>query len=476
MTDAIAVASPKPISRTRQLYVEELKTIDFQMQIQGDSIIIERSAIGYKLRQPVVLSLDKVLAAREKGLIAYIFKAFASDRPALIPYVFDNQSLLKMARHFLRHCSGSLHSCCLYTVNMHKYANWLGYSPDMIIQDLKPTGAIPDPLRIQNHQGYLNDYLAELQDEGLKPGAVNNYIKAVKTFYRVNGVKVELSEPLSRRVTYKDRAPKPEELVKLLEIANLREKLIISALALGGFREGTFSKLLYRHVREDIENKVTPIHIHVEAEITKGKYHDYDTFLGNEAAESLKLYLQQRRLGTVYTPPEELTDESPLIRDENTKRVKGISSKQLRKIIHTLYMKANITKKQNGRMYDLRTHSLRKYFKTQLLALGIQPDYVDYMMGHTVDTYDDIQSLGVEKLRSIYASANLAIRRKTQVSKVDALKEIIRAWGMNPENMLARDALVEGAITTRNQEDRENHELAVLRSQLKRLIQEEATV
>jgi site-specific recombinase XerD len=359
---------------------------------------------------------------------------------------------------------------------MHKYANWLGHSPDTIIQDLKPVGAIPDPLRIQNHQGYLNDYLAELQDEGLKPGAVNNYIKAVKTFYRVNGVKVELSEPLSRRVTYKDRAPKPEELVKLLEIGNLREKLVISALALGGFREGTFSKLLYRHVREDIENKITPIHIHVEAEITKGKYHDYDTFLGNEAAEFLKLYLQQRRLGTIYTPPEELTDESPLIRDENTKRVKGISSKQLRKIIHTLYMKANITKKQNGRMYDLRTHSLRKYFKTQLLALGIQPDYVDYMMGHTVDTYDDIQSLGVEKLRSIYASANLAIRRKTQVSKVDALKEIIRAWGMNPENILARDALVEGAITTRNPEDRENHELAVLRSQLKRLIQEEATV
>ena len=45
------------------------------------------------------------------------------------------------------------------------------------------------------------------------PGAVSNYIKAVKTFYRANGVKkVELDEPLSRKVTYKDRAPKPEEI------------------------------------------------------------------------------------------------------------------------------------------------------------------------------------------------------------------------------------------------------------------------
>jgi hypothetical protein len=33
-------------------------------------------------------------------------------------------------------------------------------------------------------------------------------------------------------------------------------------------------------------------------------------------------------------------------------------------------------------MYELRVHGLRKYSKTQMLALGVQPDYVDYMMGH----------------------------------------------------------------------------------------------
>jgi hypothetical protein len=85
---------------------------------------------------------------------------------------------------------------------------------------------------LQNHTGYLNDYLAQLQDDGLKPGAVSNYIKSVKTFYRVNGIKIELVEPLNRRVTYKDRAPKPEELAKLLDIADLREKFIISAFRL----------------------------------------------------------------------------------------------------------------------------------------------------------------------------------------------------------------------------------------------------
>ena len=62
------------------------------------------------------------------------------------------------------------------------------------------------------------------------------------------------------------------------------------------------------------------------------------------------------------------------------------------------------------------------------------------MMGHTVNTYHDIQSIGIDKLRNAYASSGLAIRPKTHINKVEALKEIIRAWGMNPEHLLTRDA------------------------------------
>ena len=475
MTEAIVKAIASPIVRNHQLKVEELRKLTLPIKIQGTNLIIEHSKRGWKLKEPVSLSLEKVLAAKEKGLIEYILNAFISERPALIPFVFDNQSLIKMARHFLRHCSGSTNSCCNYTVQTKRYSAWLGYAPDLIIQDIKPVGNILDPLRVQNHTGYLNDYLAELQDEGLKPGVVNNYIKSVKTFYRVNGVKIELSEPLSKRVFYKDRAPKPEELEKLLEISNLREKVIVSCLALGAFREDTFSKLQYHHIREDVENNTIPIHIHVEAEITKGKYTDYDTFLGAEAAQYLKLYIEQRKKGTAKIPPENLTNDSPLIRDEPRNKPKNVSSKQIRRIVHNLYVKANLIKQLNGRLYDIRVHSLRKYFKTQLLAIGIQPDYVDYMMGHTVDTYHDIQSLGIDKLRNAYAASGFSIRRKTQVNKLEALKEIIRAWGMNPEQMLTRDALSEGAITYKSSEDQQNHQLQILSSQLKQLIKQEAT-
>ena len=53
-----------------------------------------------------------------------------------------------------------------------------------------------------------------------------------------------------------------------------------------------------------------------------------------------------------------------------------------------------------------------KFFKTQLVSKGVPDSYADYMMGHLPDKYgyNDVESLGVEKLRNIYATANLRIR------------------------------------------------------------------
>ena len=391
------------ITRTRKLSIEQLQNLKLPLIFQEDTIIIERSLSDFKLRKPISISLNKVLEAQEIGLVEYIIKSCLSYQPSIIPYIFENKSLVKVARHFLRHRSGSHQSCLMYTVKLRKYAIWLGHSPDTIIQDVKPVGAIPDPIKVQNHSGFLNDYLAELQDNGLKPSSVNNCIKAVKTFYRVNGAEVKLSEPLVHKTVYKDRAPKPEEITLMLNKAAIRESFVIAAIATGGFREGTFAKLKYRHVREDLEANRVPIHIHVEAAITKGKYHDYDTFINAEASQFLKQYIEDRKRGTRNMPPEELNDDSPLIRNSCVgDRVLGVTEKTLSKIVHDLAVSTKIAKKlPESWMYSIRTHSLRKFFRTQMSAVKLDSEIINYMMGHTVDTYEDVQSLGVETLRNM---------------------------------------------------------------------------
>jgi hypothetical protein len=462
MTEAIS----QPLSRNPQLSLKDIETLPFQMHIDNNQITLKTGLNNNKLKHPVTLSLEKVFAAKEIGLIKYVFNALLCERPILLQYAFENQSVLKMARHFLRNCSGSTHSCYTYIQQLQQYTIWLGYSPDAIIKDLKPGGIAVDPVRLQTHTGFLSDYLATLQDQGLTPGVIVNRVKAAKAFYYSNGVKIELAEKLSRRITYKDRAPTSEELTKVLDAADIREKVIVTMLALGGFRIETLSKLKYRHVKEDMERNKIPIHVHVEIDIVKGKYAEFDTFLGSEAVNCLKLYFEQRRVGTRRIPAEVLMDDSPLIRDVTSKAPKHIQPKQIHVLIHQLYVKTGLTKHRNGH-YDLRVHSIRKFFKTQLTALGLQTDYVEYFMGHKISTYHDIQSIGIDNLRSKYAAAGLVIRQRSRDSKVEQLKEMIRAFGMNPDQVLSRNFLADGAITTFSSEDQQ---LVVLRKQLKELI------
>ena len=107
-------------------------------------------------------------------------------------------------------------------------------------------------------------------------------------------------------------------------------------------------------------------------------------------------------------------------------------------------------------------------------ASKLDSEIINYFMGHTVDTYEDVQSLGVETLRNLYTTAGLAIRPKTQANRIDQLKEIIRAWGENPEELLTRDALMRGNITETS-EQAQNHQLSLLAEQLKQLIKKEVS-
>jgi len=271
-----------------------------------------------------------------------------------------------------------------------------------------------------------------------------------KALYRANGkLTLDLGYRLSKRVKYKDRSPTPEELAKFSELGDLRDKVIISVLSLGGFREGTLSLLQYRHVKKDLEAGTVPLHVHVEAEITRGRYCDYDTFLDQEAADYLCLYMESRRTGATYRTGniehvrkrEVITDQSPLIRDGHSNKVRPLSPARLHDRVHDLYLRAGLlSSERKAARYELRLHSIRKYFKTQLASLGVNEDYVEYMMGHTVSTYQDIQSKGVEYLRGIYAASGLSVHPKTQVSKLDVLKQVARAWGLDPEKILVKEA------------------------------------
>jgi site-specific recombinase XerD len=434
------------------------------------TVTITESSRGTKLQKPLTLLMPEANNIADQKLHQYIIDALLTRMPSLVSLTFENASTIELAKHLLRHRTGSQQTLYQYIYGVHRFSKWANIQPDQLVKSCQDIDGDPKPKALAQTSRMLDDFIANLQAEGLAPGSISNHVKSVKALFRCNGLKLDLPYSLSKRVVYEDRSPAPEELQHLLEIADLRERVIITMLSLGGFRIGTLVKLQYRHIKRDLEKGVTPIHIHVEAEITKGKYHDYDTFLGEEAADYLRAYLESRRRGSPRgrTPPENIRDDSPLIRDGHSKYVRPITTARLHMVIHNLYVEAGLlNSKPIGRRYELRAHSIRKFFRTQMASLNVDRDYIEYMMGHTISTYHDIKMKGIEYLRGIYMASGLSIRSKTRVSKLDALKEIIRAWGLNPEEILTHDAMRSPNRTIIDHSDIENHQLNQLTSALK---------
>jgi site-specific recombinase XerD len=452
------------ILQHRRLRIENLQFLQSLGHFDGDEFRFDHSPKGYKLKTPTSVPLERVLEVGQEGLVEFILSALLPQRPRLIRLVLENKSLLQLGDYFCYDRNGSPATFYLYVNAIARYTDWLNTSPDALLSDLRTDKGLIDMERVQKHIEFLRRYHRTLKDRKISPSRIANYVKAVRSLYRINGVDIKLPYPLPRRTVKRDRAPKPEELQRLLDVANLREKVIISMLALGGFREGTLVRLRYGHVREDLEKGIKPLHIHVEAEITKGKYHDYDTFLGEEAVEYLRQYIDARRRGIIHSeiPPEKVSDDSPLVRDEMYEVSRPIGEKQLYKIVHELYFKAGLLHKNQHGGYDLRVHSIRKFFKTQLIALGIQSDYVDYMMGHTVDTYHDMQSKGIEFLRSLYANAGLCIQPKTSITPRDQLRTIARGFGLSPAEAARLLTSSEPHRIYASQQEREEHDIRVL--------------
>ncbi|MEA2089343.1 MAG: site-specific integrase [Thermoproteota archaeon] len=464
---------PPETSKSREQLQQTFNQPTAISQLQ--TIEITHSPLGNKLQKPIVLELPKPRSAGERNLREYVINAFSWKMPALISFTLYNNAVLELAKHLLRHCTGSTATLYQYVYGVHRFCRWLQRTPNQLIAECRGPEGEPIPKTLAKHVKLLDDFIGELQAQGLAPGTISNHVKGVKALYRANQLALDLPYRLTRRVIYKDRAPKPEELQHLIDLADLREKVIISTLALGAFRIGTLCKLRYRHVRKDLERGIIPLHIHVEAEITKGKYGDYDTFLGEEAVEYLKMYLAERRMGSRrgWIPPEEIHDESPLIRDEKSVTVKPLTPGRIHSILHTLYKRAGLIRNKKSRRYKLRAHSIRKFFRTQMAALGVNTDYIEYMMGHKISSYHDVQMKGIEFLRNVYAASGLSIKPKTRVSKIDALKEIIRAWGMNPEQILAKEALSQPHRTYTTPHEREEHQVKTLALALKETIKKE---
>jgi hypothetical protein len=405
----------------------------------------------------------------ERGIREFLEQSFRTKFPVLIDFSLRNQTVLKLIRHLKRHTTGSPHTAYQYVYGVWRFSQWLNSEPDKILFECWGPEGDTLPKMLVKHAQLVDDFMGHLQDQNsLAPGTRANYLKGTKALYAANKLRLDLPR-YPRTVVYPDRSPSPEELQRVLAVADLRGKVIVALLALGGFRATTLSKLEWRHVRHDIEHNVVPVLVRVEPGILKGRGWDTQghwTFLPAEAVDLVKAYAADRERGNRFFPPETLRDNSPLIRNIGSAagQVQPVTSGEIWHIVNSLYIRAGIIKRcpswrthrRHGpdcqecgypnltkRRHELCVHSCRYYFRTRLTALGVGKEIVEFWFGHKNALYNDVKSTGEEFHRNLYRKANLSITPKLQASRLELLKELVTSFGYNPDDVLRRESFSE---------------------------------
>ena len=180
------------VPRIQPLTFSDLQDIVKLGHVDGDALVLTKSPKGWTLKKPARIPLSRLQNLPSRGLAEYIVASLIRERPDLIPFALENQSLIEMGNYLLRYHTGSLQAYYTYTQTVKQYSDWIGYPPDRILHDLAGPNGLPDPERIAKHVKWLQNYAASLQDRKLSPGRVNSRISHIKSWYKVNGATVSL--------------------------------------------------------------------------------------------------------------------------------------------------------------------------------------------------------------------------------------------------------------------------------------------
>lgn len=196
-----------------------------------------------------------------------------------------------------------------------------------------------------------------------------------------------------------------EEIIRILKIAPLRERAIITTMASGGFRLHACLNLQIKHFRDDIMDSSLPCYCLEIPETLSKEGEPYLTFISAEAGEYIRTFLIHREengeeinsetyLFTAYRKNTPLSDH----RFENIwRKLCEDAGLDLRPVpikgFHPVGKKGGgVELRRGGYRYNTRIHSLRKFFKTACSISGVDRMASEAFLGHSLTKF------GVESL------------------------------------------------------------------------------
>jgi len=240
--------------------------------------------------------------------------------------------------------------------------------------------------------------------KGLSDTSASTAVGAIRSFYSTYEIYVKMRgrQSLPKPKIVNKRMQLNTADIKLLvdHARSPRDRAIILTMFQGGMDASTLCSIKYGDLIKGLESKEHPIKLEL---FRKKSGIDYYTFLGHDAIEVLKAYINDMESKGV-----EYEDNTPLFLKQSIKArqfeplYSGLVANMLKKIAIASGL---VNDKLNGKKFNpVSPHALRENFGSIMINKGVPDSIVDFWLGHAVsDMAEAYKGRRFEELKRMYA-------------------------------------------------------------------------
>jgi len=251
----------------------------------------------------------------------------------------------------------------------------------------EPDKALATIRELDDREKYIDNVIDQMLTT-LSATSVVRILRSVKIWLRINGVDVDwdaITLP-STEVIEEDRMPTKDELRRLLNVVNLRDKTFVLVASSSGLRRRTLVTLKFGDVNFDYPDvariMVTRRYTIKGKQFSSGrkiskKRKFFVTFITPEAKKMLLEYKRYREeIG------EKITDESPLFTSTRKDELgKFLSARYIDTHWGRILKRAHLADK-GVNWFQIHFHTLKKYAETQMINANVKQSYREFFLGH----------------------------------------------------------------------------------------------
>jgi len=311
---------------------------------------------------------------------------------------------------------------------LYKFTEYSGKSPNELIAIASTAKRLAQPEGLTSAtiavtklaQEFVNKLLSSNKRESAR-----HVRTCLMSFFKANGISLEL-QSIPRVPKKEENILRKEQIYSMADYAcSLRNRAIILCMHQSGLGVTALRNLNYGHIKKQLGKNAVPIRIRITSRISqKASQVPFYTFFGDEACDSLKAYINERKRKIQEMKEKEaevrdLTTNSPLFASEgkNVPFGERMAVSSIWRVVKDSAERASLEKDK------IKPNSLTKAFEEELNRSPMHEEIRKYLMGSLVPGIE----YEVDKVEQEYLMCNFS---RVELRKMAIIKEFVQSLGI----------------------------------------------